>query len=204
MKPVIGIIGKPVFSTDGHLMYGAYDSIIKAICDSNGACICIFSLLNFEEIILNLDGIIFQGGSDIEEYEKKILQIAYENNIPTLGICAGMQLMGEMFGGQLIEVDNHKHKNKKYSHEIEIDPNSKLYEIYKKEKISVNSRHSFAIKNTNLTVSAKSLDGVIEALEDKNKTFFIGVQWHPENMFSYDEDQEKLYNYFINVCRGDL
>lgn len=205
MKPVIGIVTKPVSSTDGHLMYGSYDQIAKAIEQSGGIGIGVLpSKLDNEELILTLDGLIFQGGDDYDEYEKRYLCLAHEHNIPTLGICAGMQLMGEMFGGELIEIKNHKQKDKKYAHDIQINPESQLYQIIRQEKITVNSRHSFAIKAPNLTVSAISADGVIEALEDSNKQFFVGVQWHPENMVFYDEYQKKLFDNFINMCRGDL
>ena len=47
----------------------------------------------------------------------------------------------------------------------------------------------------------KSIRNVIEAIEDKNKKFFIGVQWHPESMYSYDILECNLFDYFIEVCR---
>ena len=159
--------------------------------------------LYHQDYLLGLDGIIFQGGDNYEDYEFSYLELAYKNNIPVLGICAGMQLMGEFFGGKLKEVDGHKKKEDKYAHRITINPVSKLYQIFKKEKIEVNSRHNFGVEGTGLLISATS-DNVIEAIEDPDKSFFIGVQWHPELMFSYDNDQKRLFDYFIKVCRGDL
>ena len=45
--------------------------------------------------------------------------------------------------------------------------------LFKEYNISVNSRHSFELKGVNLVVSARSDDGVIEAIEDSDKKFFI-------------------------------
>ena len=68
--------------------------------------------------------------------------------------------------------------------------------IIGKENIEINSLHSFCIPNTKLCISARSDDKVIEAVEDKRKTFFLGVQWHPELL--NDENTDKLFTYFIN------
>jgi len=55
-------------------------------------------------------------------------------------------------------------------------------------------------QNTNLNISAISKEGYIEAIEDPNKNFFIGVQWHPESMIEYDEKQNNLFKYFVKCC----
>ena len=204
IRPIIGIITKSVFSTENNLMCGVYYAICESVENSGGICVGILPLNMYnQDYLLSLDGIIFQGGDDYEDYEFRYLELAYKNNIPVLGICAGMQLMGELFGGKLKEVYDHKKKEATYAHEITISPNSKLYQIFQKEKIEVNSRHSFWVEGTHLLVSATCGD-VAEAIEDPDKSFFIGVQWHPELMFSYDDDQKKLFDYFIKVCRGDL
>lgn len=95
----------------------------------------------------------------------------------------------------IITVQNHRNESN-YSHIINIDKDTLLYEIIGKEIIEVNSLHSFCIPNTKLHISARSDDSIIEAIEDKNKTFFLGVQWHPELLD--DENTDKLFNYFIN------
>lgn len=79
---------------------------------------------------------------------------------------------------------------------MKIKENSKLYEILSSEKIKVNSRHRKCIKETKLDCVAYSEDGIIEALEDKKKRFFIGVQWHPECLIN-DEFSKKLFDAFI-------
>lgn len=55
--------------------------------------------------------------------------------------------------------------------------------------------------HTKLSQVAYSEDGIIEAIEDKNKRFFIGVQWHPESLME-DRYSDKLFSYFIETLVG--
>ena len=107
--------------------------------------------------------------------------------------------MGALFGGNLIDINNHK-KKLSYVHSVTINRNSTLYNIFKTNNIKVNSRHKFVLKNLGSFVCAISNDGYIEAIEDSNKKFFIGIQWHPESMLKYDKLQNNLFKYFIKCC----
>lgn len=209
MRPIIGIIARSEFSSEKNKTQAVYEDIRRAIVNSGG---CPIGLMPISENTLNKEmyklldycnGIIFQGGDDFTQYELDIMKYVYEKDKPTLGICLGMQLMGYFSGGKIISLNslNHKQKNKKYVHNVFIKKDSKLYSIFKEEKIQVNSRHKCTIIDTNLDVVAISADGLIEAIEDKNKKFFIGVQWHPESMTSYDILESRLFNYFVNICR---
>lgn len=211
MKPVIGIITRPELSNEKHEMMGIYDDLRKSIVKSGGIPVGIMplniELADFDDgtfqIIKNLDGVIFQGGDSFYKYELECMKYVYEQNIPTLGICLGMQLMGCLFNGDLIKINNfnHKKKGQEYVHDIFIKKESLLYSIFKTDRIKVNSRHKETIINPNLEITAISEDGLIEAIESRNKKFFLGVQWHPESMTSYDILESRLFDYFVNVCR---
>lgn len=189
MLPIIGIIErKEILPSKNKILY-INEEINEIIEKSNGIPLGI-DINNVYEIINNIDGFIFQGGDEYQEEEKNLIKYLYKNNIPTLGICLGMQEIVETFNGTLKEIKNHKNTY----HEINIRQNTKLYDIIKKDKIIVNSRHSFAVKETNLEVSA-TINNIIEAIEDKKKEFFIGVEWHPESL--NNEDTNNLFNYFI-------
>ena len=56
------------------------------------------------------------------------------------------------------------------------------------------------IYNPDTCVSGISNDNVIECIEDENKRFFLGVQWHPESMYNYDLNSRKIFDYFIKIC----
>jgi putative glutamine amidotransferase len=52
-----------------------------------------------------------------------------------------------------------------------------------------------------LAVSAVAPDGVIEALEDRSRRFFIGVQWHPEYLYRRHRVHRALFEAFVNAAR---
>ena len=195
---IIGIITRKAKSLEEHDIDIIYNDLVKAIKRNGGIPVGIILEEDYKEVIDLCSGLIFQGGDDFEEYDFKALKYAYDNNIPTLGICLGMQLMGVLFCGKLMDVNNHK-KNNSYAHSIKIKRDSKLFNIYKSDIIKVNSRHKSVVKNTTLDITAISNDGYIEGVEDASKKFFIGVQWHPESMI-YDNKQNELFKYFINIC----
>ena len=150
-----------------------------------------------KELVKLCDGVVLSGGDDFLDQDFKIVNYLYNENIPTLGICLGMQTMGRVFSNKN-EVDICGHLNNElYVHDINIEKNSLLYKIVRKNKIKVNSRHKSAIADTSLFISAKSDDEVIEAIEDLSKKFFLGVEWHPESL--NDENTKKLFDYFINI-----
>ena len=154
------------------------------------------SFNKIKKIVDMCDGIVLSGGDNFTKNDFLLVEYLYQKNIPTLGICLGMQSMAKYFSNQEeINIENHSTTNK-YVHYINIDKNSLLYKILSNEKILVNSRHNSAIVDTKIFVSARSDDGVIEAVEDNNKKFFVGVEWHPESLD--DENTKKLFEYFVN------
>ena len=149
-------------------------------------------------ILNKVDGIIFQGGSEIHPYHFQILDYAVKNNIPTLGICMGHQIIGLYSIGStdendLIKVDNHYSKRKK--HIIKTKKDSILNKVLGNTN-KVNTRHLFALEKvaSPFKSTALSEDNVIEGIEYvDNNHFIIGVQFHPEDL----TNTEGLYNYFI-------
>ena len=143
------------------------------------------------------DGVVLSGGKDDFPIDKDIVRYLYDKDIPTLGICLGMQDMSATFNGEVLTLDNNNHSSdNEYVHDVILDKTSKLYEIIQEERIKVNSRHHDYVKNTDLDIIAYSDDNVIEAVEDKEKRFFIGVQWHPESL--NDIYSERLFDEFVN------
>lgn len=152
------------------------------------------------------DGIILQGGAESDAYEMLVAKYCYENNIPTLAICAGQNNMVRGIGGSIKNIDNpesHSQLLKEYVHSISIEENSNFYKIVKTKTIRVNSRHKNVVCNTNcLDVVAFDNDGNIEVVEDKNKTFFLGVRFHPESLYKKDKKHNAIIKAFINACKN--
>lgn len=198
--PIIGIVTRSFFSDENNPISIIYKDIENAILENNGIPIGITLNGNYKSVINLCDGIIFQGGDDFEKYDFDALKYIYDINKPVLGICLGMQLIGVLFEGNVLDIKNHK-KRLNYVHSVVIDKKSILYNIFKTNIIKVNSRHKSIIKNTKIDIMGISNDGYIEAIGDKRKKFFVGVQWHPESMISYDKKQNNLFKYFINCCK---
>ena len=132
------------------------------------------------------DGIVLTGGDHFVDNDFLLVQYLYKQDIPTLGICLGMQAMALSFGGYgEIKVGNNHYLKE---HAIVIKKNSLIYSILGVEQSVVNSRHKTGVQNTNLVVSARAFDGVIEAVEDKKKKFFLGLEWHPESLVNKKSD----------------
>ena len=175
---IIGIVTRKSKSEENHNIDYLYSNIVKTLYKCGAIPVGIVLDKNYKKTIDICDGVIFQGGSNFQKYDKETLLYCYKNDIPTLGICLGMQLIGCIFGGKLIDVVGHKNTY----HDIKITKDSVLYNIFSNDIIKVNSRHKSVLKNTNLKITSKSIDGYIESIEDSNKKFFIGVQWHPEDI----------------------
>lgn len=200
-KPIIGIVTRLENN-----MHKINKSLIDNITKCGGLCLGIINeerysneFLDRDKLIIDnilkiCDGFVIPGGSTESYLDKYIIEYATKNNIPILGICLGMQEMSSFL--DLEEVSNHN-KSNRYVHKVNIDKNSLLYKIFKKD-IYVNSRHNYKIKNLNGYKVVGSCLDVIEAIERDDNTFNVGVQWHPE-----DIDNEELFDYFINSTTID-
>lgn len=155
---------------------------------------------NYKQIINKIDGLILPGGSIISDKDIEIIKYAYEINKPTLGICLGMQEMALALDGEIEKIDNliHYQDKSKYTHSIKIRTDSKLYKFTHNGTSIINSHHLYKVKNTKLAATGQ-FNGIIELIESKTRKFFIGVQWHPENL--NDEFNNKIFDYFIESCR---
>ena len=127
-----------------------------------------------------------------ETSDRYVLNRVVETKTPLLAIGVSMQLLNVHFGGSLflhLPTDNPKampHYDQSggaHRHIVLVEPNSSLDEIYGATELRVNSCHHQAVDKVGkrLRVAAKSPDGVIEAIEGTDDTWFcIGTQWHPE------------------------
>lgn len=198
MRPIIGIVSRLDKNITGKNVYISYKDINDSIIKYGGIPIGIYPTDCLNKVIDICNGIICPGGDDITDFDLNIIDYCYKNDIPLFGICLGMQTMGYLFGGNLVDVKNHSNEY----HDIVIKKDSLLYNIIGKDIVTVNSRHKSKIIDTSLNISAWNKD-TIECIEDSNKKFFLGVEWHPESMINFDETSNKIFKYFINTCKEE-
>ena len=162
---------------------------------------------NIDKYLNMVDGVIFPGGHKITPFDKYLLEECIKRDIPTLGICLGMQLMScyrdnfKVYPNETI-LNHFQDSDDLLSHEVIIKKNSLLYEIIGKDKMMVNSFHRFHVSsNDYFDVCCESSDGYIEAMWMKNKKFVLGIQWHPEISYDFDDNSKKIIDYFIDICK---
>ncbi len=136
---------------------------------------------------LNINGIILSGGDNIGENlerdrtEKIILDYAVENKIPVIGICRGMQVVNNYFGGSIETSKNSDHVRK--DHVVDIT-NESFSSFFKSQFITVNSYHNNLIQQNNCGSGLEAF--AITQNDNSVEGFFhtslpiIGVMWHPE------------------------
>ncbi len=152
---------------------------------------------------------------DRDELEISIFEEAFKEDIPVFGICRGIQVMSVAMGGSLYqdietvypqEALTHPSMSGKDSrHSIEIEPESMLGEIIGKRVDEVNSAHHQAVDEIGegFVVTARSDDGIVEAIENPSKPFMVGVQYHPERMTrneKFSEHRRKLFEAFLEAA----
>ena len=150
------------------------------------------------------DGIILQGGLEMDNYEFIIAKYCYENNIPILGICAGQNAIVKALGGTSFQINNPEKHNvsRDYVHNIKINKNSKFYSVIESEDLMVNSLHSNSIDNCpKLNKVAFCEDGYPDVIESKDKDFYIGVRFHPEDLYHKNSKINNIFKVFINTCK---
>lgn len=226
-KTVIGIVSK---YKDGDESLERFDSRIRnevkqAVFDNGAIAIGILSpndqmqsagddwqkyndLIDKENIIEQIklcDGIILQGGNTNEAFEPFIAKYCYDNDIPCLGICAGQNSIVRGLNGTTYRISNpekHYQPNEKYVHDVHIDNSSRFYEIVKKDRIMVNSRHKRTIENCPLLDKVGFCeDGYADIVESKDKTFYVGVRFHPESLYKTDKNMNNIFKNFIEACK---
>ena len=226
-KVIVGIVAK---YRDGDEKQKIVDSRIRneikqAVFDNGGIAIGIISpndeiqpagddwmkyndLIDKENIIRQIklcDGIILQGGNANEAYEPFIAKYCYDNDIPCLGICAGQNSIVRGLGGTTYKISNpekHNQPSKEYVHSVHIDTSSKFYNIVKVAEIMVNSRHKRTVGNCLLLDKVGFCeDGYADIVESKDKTFYIGVRFHPESLYKVDENMNNIFKKFIESCK---
>jgi putative glutamine amidotransferase len=140
-----------------------------------------------------------------------LARAARQRGIPTLGICLGMQVMNVAAGGSLVQdIDSQVGTDIRHAsvpedrarHDVLVEQGTQLASILPAAELNVNSSHHQAIRKVaeGLRITAHAADGVVEGLEDPRHPFYVGVQWHPEDM-SGESSAAALFEAFLKAAR---
>jgi len=225
-RPLIGITTYVEPASWGHWHVEAalvpYD-YVRAVEQAGGRAVLVPpDDEGIEEILDALDGLVFSGGNDMspESYgaeadpatngtnpardrgELALLTAALERDLPVLAICRGVEVLNVVRGGDLVQhlpdvVGHEEHRavvGEFSEHAVRVDPSSRLGEV----RGSVMSHHHQGLGRIGdgLREVAWAEDGIVEAVEDPEKPFLVGVLWHPEA----GEDQ-RLFEQLVEAAR---
>ncbi|MBU6244221.1 MAG: gamma-glutamyl-gamma-aminobutyrate hydrolase family protein [Actinomycetales bacterium] len=161
------------------------------------------------DVLDRLDALVIVGGADVDarhyrqsshetadeprvardSSELQLYRGARERDLPVLGICRGLQIMAVAHGGSLHQhlpdVSELVHRvvpGAFVEHEARFEPGSLIATVMGTTDTIVNSSHHQAVADPgSLQVTGTAADGTIEACEDDDRAFVLGVQWHPEH-----------------------
>jgi putative glutamine amidotransferase len=199
-------------------------SYVHAVHASGGRAVLITPDDPDVDVLDRIDGILFTGGSDVDpsyygetphattsvrperdKAEVLLMRAALDRDLPLLGVCRGFQLMAVAYGGRLHqhlpEVLGHNgHRPtsgpKFGQHPVQLTPGTIAHKVLGDELI-VNSFHHQGVADPGrLTPSGWCPeDGLLEAGEDPNRAFALGVQWHPE-----DTTDHRLFRALVDAA----
>jgi len=140
-------------------------------------------------------------------------RLAFNRQLPMLGICRGLQTMAVALGGRVHQdlgsADGLARPLVKHSqdadrdeptHTVAIERQTMLHDIYAADHACVNSFHHQAVADTgpHFRVAARAADGVVEAMESSEHKWMMGVQWHPEWL---GQDGLPLFRWLVEGAR---
>ena len=150
---------------------------------------------------------------ETDQFEMELCRRCIDLQIPQLAICRGIQILNVAMGGTLIQ-DLPSEKKSTIAHRqppprdtpthaIDVDPRSRLASVLGEIRLSVNSFHHQAVDRLGrgLRVTARSADGVIEAIEAPGPTFVVGVQFHPEETLRTVPSTALLFKELVGAAR---
>ena len=149
--------------------------------------------------------------------ELTLTRWALAEGLPVLGLCRGIQVLNVAAGGALYQdiasqvpgsLKHHDlgpdHSRKYLAHQVTVNSDSLMAAILGQRQVAVNSMHHQAVKDLapRFMVVARAPDGLIEAIEDHDHPFALGVQWHPEELVEDAPPMRRLFEEFVSAARS--
>ena len=142
-----------------------------------------------------------------------VVRYVLERDLPCFGICRGIQSLNAFAGGTLYQdvpsqvgtdvCHRQEQPGCEGTHEIAISPGNRLAQVLGGDTARVNSFHHQAVRDVaaGFVATARTSDGVIEAIESPDARFCLAVQFHPEVMAPSDATMRRLFDAFVVACQ---
>lgn len=144
-----------------------------------------------------------------DSIDYKLIRIALEMKLPILAICRGMQILNCYFGGTLYQDIGEQYGKELFhpnysiprsdAHMMKYVTGSHLREVIGQDESWVNSRHHQAVKKLAdcMAPAAYAPDGLLEAMEPKDGSPILAIQWHPESLEERLPEQKNLFAWLM-------
>jgi putative glutamine amidotransferase len=178
-----------------------------------------------DEVLDMLDGLILAGGSDIDpaaygaqphpetgttwperdRFELGLGTRALERDMPVLGVCRGMEMLNVIQGGTLnqhLGLELHRHTPGVFTdHRVQLEAGSLAARVVGAETTEVKSAHHQGVEELGegVVVTGHADDGVVEAIELPDRSFAVGVLWHPE-----EDERSRVVGSLVSEARDRL
>ncbi len=241
MRPLIGIpCHSGLHEGTARPIYCNNRAYVHAVEHAGGVPILIplfDNLSTLTTLLSRLDGLLLPGGTDvqphhyseephpllgdidpqIDELELVLARWALEADIPTLGICRGMQLLNVALGGTLYQDLEEQYPGSmrhmyadlprsQVTHRVYIEAGSRMEKTLGTHEVWVNSLHHQAIKKPGkgVRITGRAEDGVAELMEVADFRFVMAAQGHPEEIYTHQKAWAKLFAALIYACDADV
>jgi len=229
-SPLIGICGRVMsFADEGRRdAFSSSQPYSRAVAQSGGLPVLMPPLPTapklVDQYLDQLDGLLLPGGGDVEphrygqtadtdslygmmdvhdEFDLALIDAAIDRDMPVLAICRGMQILNVARGGTLIQ-DLHGGGHWMCEHPVQIDASSKLAEATEATEL----QHCYSVHHQGLDRLGDGIEpvaydaaGLIEAVQFRDASWIVGVQWHPEDTTSVEQAQHRLFDTFVRRAK---
>jgi gamma-glutamyl-gamma-aminobutyrate hydrolase PuuD len=184
-----------------------------------------------DDLLPAVNGVLLTGGGDIQPsryaakplsetrgvdpardaFDIRLLEGAVDAGLPVLATCRGMQVVNVALGGSLVQHvpavtgqdHDHYERWREGVHRVKIEPDSHLAEALGTTEVEVNSIHHQAVDEAapGTRAVAWADDDTIEAIELPGSPHVVAVQWHPELLEDWPE-QQGLFRQLVDRARG--
>lgn len=233
-QPLIGISMSREEKSDSPARDWVRRTYMVAIIEAGGIPVLLPNETSSWELLRHCHGLLLTGGGDFDPAtfgaadqgtkmsgvskardttELGLIKVAEELDMPTFGICRGLQALTVAGGGALIQdlpsarpdsAISHDQEEPRVdvTHRVTVDSGTRVSDILGSTTVSVNSFHHQAIDRmpAGYLATAHADDGIIEAIEDPKAAFRLGVQWHPEDLQTHQAEAKSLFSNFVQAA----